>query len=183
LLYDGRIEEIDRKNTHKGDIIDYDGKSAVVITRGSKQTANVSKLNSLPDDAARVDVYDNAIANNGKIDIKSSAGKPQQLHHYLSNKNSKRSEQFTEKFKKITEKFKKITDKYGLDLDDKWNKDYLPHQGSHAKECHQYIYEQIQNIDDFAKGDKEVFKDLFEQTKQIVKDKPEMMYKNYWEIK
>ena len=46
--------------------------------------------------------------------------KPNQVHHFATNKSSK-----------YTSQFESITKKYGLDLDDSWNKALMPHQGRH----------------------------------------------------
>lgn len=73
LLVDGKVIEIDRKNTHVGDIIEHDGQSAIVITRGKNKTAKLKKLEGLSD-SDRVKVYEDALKNNGKIDVKGSTG-------------------------------------------------------------------------------------------------------------
>ena len=43
--------------------------------------------------------------------------KPNQVHHYATNKS-----------KTYTPQLEEIANRYGLDLDDAWNKDLLPHQ-------------------------------------------------------
>ena len=44
--------------------------------------------------------------------------KPNQVHHFATNKS-----------KKYTSQFESITKKYGLELDGDWNKQSMPHQG------------------------------------------------------
>lgn len=98
--------------------------------------------------------------------------KPIQNHHYATNKN-----------KKYTPQMEEITKKYGLDLDDDWNKDLLPHQGRHPEKYHKYILGRLDSFDKIARGDKEKFLKLYEQLKQEVREKPEMLYKEYWRDK
>lgn len=58
----------------------------------------------------------------------STSIKPNQMHHYATNKN-----------KSYTPQLEEIANRYNLDLDNAWNKDLLPHQGRHSNEYHQYI--------------------------------------------
>ena len=95
--------------------------------------------------------------------------KPDQLHHFATNKN-----------KKYTPELKKITDKYGLDLDGDWNKAMMPHQGRHPYAYHEYVLEEMRAFDAMAQGDVGVFKALYEGLKQEIKNNPEMLYKAYW---
>ena len=55
--------------------------------------------------------------------------KPNQVHHFATNKS-----------KKYTSQFENITKKYGLDLDDDWNKALMPHQGRHPYAYHDMLY-------------------------------------------
>ncbi len=62
-----------------------------------------------------------------RLSVKGGSGtKPEQLHHFATNKN-----------KTYTPQFEEIANKYGLDLDDAWNKEYMPHQGRHPNEYHE----------------------------------------------
>ena len=98
------------------------------------------------------------------------SSKPTQMHHYATNKNQT-----------YTSQFKKITDRYGLDLAGKWNKELLPHQGRHPNAYHDFVLDQMQQIDVIADGDKNLFLELFEENiKSVIRDNPEMLYKNYW---
>ena len=90
--------------------------------------------------------------------IGTSTSKPNQVHHYATDKN-----------KIYIQKFKNITDKYGLDLDADWNKDLLPHQGRHPNEYHDFVLEGMRNIDNIANGNQsrhDIFK-LLERDKGV----------------
>ncbi|NBJ71721.1 hypothetical protein D1839_20190 [Roseburia sp. 1XD42-34] len=101
-----------------------------------------------------------------------TAKKPLQRHHYATNKS-----------KKYTPKLEKITKKYGLDLDDDWNKELLPHQGRHPNAYHEFVLQRIIAFDKVAKGDKEKFLKLYEKLKEEVRKNPDMLYKDYWRSK
>mgnify|MGYP003505110701 CR=1 FL=1 len=75
----------------------------------------------------------------------------------MSNKNSK-----------YTQQFRQITDKYDLDLDKPWNKEKMQHQGRHPNEYHQWMLDNIIEIDKKANGNQEVFLNAFEEVKNIV---------------
>ncbi|MEN4013094.1 MAG: AHH domain-containing protein [Bellilinea sp.] len=92
---------------------------------------------------------------------------PSQLHHLITNKG-----------KYWPEIMRKMTDKYKLDLDDDWNKVALPgHSGSHTNWYHQWVHKRLQEIDAIAKGDKDLFLDLFtEFVKKPVLDNPRLPY-------
>ena len=103
-------------------------------------------------------------------DATNNPQKPKQVHHYATNKSQK-----------YTEAFKKIAEKYGLDLDDSWNKELLPHQGRHPNEYHEFVLDEMVQIDSIAQGNKDIFLELFEQNvKSIIRGNPEMLYKHYW---
>jgi cell division protein ZapA (FtsZ GTPase activity inhibitor) len=95
--------------------------------------------------------------------------KPEQLHHYATNKN-----------KTYTPQFDEITQKYGLDLDDVWNKELLPHQGRHPNAYHDYVLENMKQFDNIAQGDKDIFLKLYDGIKNNIKANPDMLYKDYW---
>ena len=112
-----------------------------------------------------------------KLDVELTAGyqsgsissKPNQIHHYATNKS-----------KTYTPQLEEITNKYGLGLDDAWNKDLLPHQGRHPNAYHEYILDSMKQFDDVAQGDKDIFLKLFDNLKDNVKSNPDMLYKDYW---
>ena len=104
----------------------------------------------------------------GKITEGGSGTKPEQLHHFATNKN-----------KTYTPQFEKIANKYGLDLDDAWNKEYMPHQGRHPNEYHEYVLDNMIEFDRIAQGDKNIFLKLYEKMKVHITDNPDMLYKDY----
>ena len=73
-----------------------------------------------------------------------------------------------------------IANMYELDLDDAWNKDLLPHQGRHPNDYHEYVLDSMKQFDNIAQGDKDIFLKLFDNLKNNVKSKPDMLYKDYW---
>lgn len=73
-----------------------------------------------------------------------------------------------------------IANRYELDLDDAWNKDLLPHQGRHPNAYHEYVLDSMKQFDNIAQGDKDIFLKLFDNLKNNVKSKPDMLYKDYW---
>ena len=95
--------------------------------------------------------------------------KPYQDHHFATNKS-----------KKYTSQFEAITKNYKLDLNGKWNREMLPHQGRHPNAYHEYVLENMQKFDRIAQGDTEVFLKLYDQMKQVIINNPEMLYKKYW---
>ena len=99
----------------------------------------------------------------------STTGKPNQVHHFATNKS-----------KKYTSQFENITKKYGLDLDDDWNKELMPHQGRHPYAYHDYVLDNIQKFDRIANGDKTKFLKLYDQMKRKIINNPGMLYKDYW---
>lgn len=76
---------------------------------------------------------------------------------------------------------KEITDKYGLDLDGKWNKGLLPHQGRHPNLYHRWVLEQMKIIDSKANLSQKVFVDFFKRDviEPVVKD-PQRLYKQWY---
>ena len=125
------------------------------------QEAQTSKVDDvkLKDDIKELD---NGIRN----------AKPNQIHHFATNKS-----------KKYTKIFEKIANKYKLDLDEVWNKELMPHQGRHPYAYHDYMLEQMKKIDMIANGDRNKFLKLYEQLKKKIIDKPEMLTKDYWKNK
>lgn len=98
-----------------------------------------------------------------------TATKPNQVHHYATNKS-----------KTYTPQLEEIANRYGLDLDDAWNKDLLPHQGRHPNAYHEYVLDSMKQFDNIAQGDKDIFLKLFDNLKNNVKSNPDMLYKDYW---
>lgn len=65
-----------------------------------------------------------------------SVTKPNQVHHYATNKS-----------KTYTPQLEEIANRYELDLDDAWNKDLLPHQGRHPNAYHEYVLDSMKQFD------------------------------------
>lgn len=115
-------------------------------------------------------IDDDQATPSGDVSIGNPAEKPKQVHHYATNKS-----------KKYTDSFEKIADKYGLSLDGDWNKELLPHQGRHPNDYHEFILDEMTQIDQIAQGNKEVFLDLFEENvKSVIRENPDMLYKKFW---
>ncbi|NRZ96919.1 AHH domain-containing protein [Clostridium tetanomorphum] len=95
--------------------------------------------------------------------------KPNQVHHFATNKS-----------KKYTQQFENVANKYGLDLDDVWNKQLMPHQGRHPYAYHEYVLREMTKYDNIARGDKDKFLKLYEQLKNKVMNNPDMLTKDYW---
>lgn len=70
---------------------------------------------------------------------------------------------------------------YGLDLNGDWNKESLPHQGRHPNAYHNFILDKMQEIDNIANGNKDVFLGLYEKNiKDVIRNNPDMLYSDYW---
>ncbi|MBC2369246.1 hypothetical protein HBP99_11410 [Listeria booriae] len=95
--------------------------------------------------------------------------KPMQMHHYATNKS-----------KTYTHQMENVTKKYGLDLDESWNKELLPHQGRHPNAYHEYVLDKLNTYDAIAQGDREIFLELYEELKFQIRVNPDMLYKEYW---
>ena len=126
------------------------------------------------EDARRADEIGNISQNSnvtgkGTLGESGSVTKPNQVHHYATNKS-----------KTYTPQLEEIANRYELDLDDAWNKDLLPHQGRHPNAYHEYVLDSMKQFDNIAQGDKDIFLKLFDNLKNNVKSKPDMLYKDYW---
>ena len=167
----------------------------VLLSKGLGEVKNVSKADDLVDVARTVDTLNDtvkiadeltdvakavdqvgdtadAVKTVEKLDDVIESGlktKPNQVHHFATNKS-----------KKYTSQFESITKKYGLDLDDTWNKELMPHQGRHPYAYHDYVLDNMQKFDRIANGDKRKFLKLYNQMKQKIINNPEMLYKDYW---
>ena len=120
-------------------------------------------VDAVADTAKAVDYVGDAVKS-------ASKAKPNQIHHFATNKS-----------KTYTHQFEEIVKKYGLDLDGVWNKEMLPHQGRHPNKYHDFVLENLKNIDDIANGDVNAFLEMFEcNVKGIIRDNPEMLYKTFW---
>lgn len=116
-----------------------------------------------------------AINNTPKSDVTlnhsdGSYAKPYQNHHFATNKN-----------KTYSPLMEKITNKYNLDLNDDWNIGRMPHIGRHPNYYHQWVLEQMIEIDKIPEMNTGRF--LYEFNLRIiqpVKNNPEMLYKDFW---
>ncbi len=71
--------------------------------------------------------------------------------------------------------------KYKLDLDDEWNKEYLPHRGRHPNEYHDFVLQGMRESDAVARGNQASFLEQFEaRVKQPVRENPGMLRKAWW---
>ena len=129
----------------------------------------VKKVDDVAEVAAETSDDMAKAASGAEKEAVSTAGKPQQVHHYATNKS-----------KTYTPQFEEITKKYNLDLDSKWNKDLFPHQGRHPNLYHDYVLESMKQFDEIAQGNKDIFLQLYESLKTNIKNNPEMLYKDYW---
>jgi len=97
--------------------------------------------------------------------------RPNQIHHYATNKS-----------KKYTQKMEEIAKKFGLSLDGAWNKESLPHQGRHPYAYHDFVLEGMKNAARESGGCADKFKELFEKyVKKPVRDNPDLLRKKGWE--
>lgn len=98
---------------------------------------------------------------------------PIQTHHILSNKHDTQ----------WTKLFNDIIEPYGLELHAAWNTIDIPHQPRrHPNAYHEWVHDQIRNINELADGSKEKFLELFnERVKKQVEEHPEMLFNDYWE--
>ena len=137
-----------------------------------------AKIGEVDDLARAGDVDDvapgvkNKRADVGKVNTESgnTSAKPNQVHHYATDKN-----------KTYTQMFRDIADKYGLDLDADWNKELLPHQGRHPNAYHDFVLDEMRNIDNIANGNKDIFLELYEsEIKSVIRENPDMLYSDYW---
>ena len=95
--------------------------------------------------------------------------KPNQDHHIATNKSDE-----------WTPVFEEIAGKYGLDLDDDWNIVSLPHQGRHPWEYHSLVEDAMNYADNVAAGNVKVFKDIWSEFAEFLKENPDMLYSNFW---
>ena len=96
---------------------------------------------------------------------------PSQLHHFGTNKSNT-----------YTPEMQKIADKYGLDLDDTWNKELLPHLGRHPNKYHDFVLDGMRRAAREAGKSKQKFLELFEKyVKEPIRQNPDLLRKMGWE--
>ena len=92
-------------------------------------------------------------------------------HHFATNKN-----------KQYTPEMEAIVGRYNLDLNGDWNIRRLPHRGRHPNNYHQWVLENIREINKMSNMNQTEFIRLFQEKVIIpVSNNPDMLYKRYWE--
>ena len=92
-------------------------------------------------------------------------------HHFATNKN-----------KQYTPEMEAIVGRYNLDLNGDWNIGKLPHRGRHPNNYHQWVLENIREINKMSNMNQTEFIRLFQEKVIIpVSNNPDMLYKRYWE--
>ncbi|MEW6173811.1 MAG: RHS repeat-associated core domain-containing protein [Bacillota bacterium] len=95
---------------------------------------------------------------------------PRQVHHYATNKH-----------KVFTPQLERIAKKYGLNLDEEWNKELLPHLGRHPNQYHEFVLEGMRRADREARGDKAKFLKLYKKyVREPIQQNPELLRKSGW---
>jgi len=93
----------------------------------------------------------------------------EQMHHFLTNKNTK-----------YTPQIAAIVTKYRLDLNAEWNKKLMPHLGRHPNIYHDFMLNSIRSIDKEANGDVQIFLSGFQKVKDFIISNPDKLYKRGW---
>ncbi len=106
------------------------------------------------------------------IDVAEGEGDlPEQVHHFATDKN-----------KIFTPQMEAIADKYGLDLDDAWNKELLPHLGRHPNSYHNFVLQGMQRAALEAGSNQKKFLELFElYVKQPIRNNPALLRAAGWQ--
>jgi hypothetical protein len=95
---------------------------------------------------------------------------PSQDHHFATNKN-----------KTYTPQMEDLAGRYGLDLDEIWNRELLPHLGRHPDEYHEFVLEGMKRAAREAGNDVNKFLKLFEKyVKAPVRQNPDLLRKDGW---
>jgi len=132
-------------------------------------------VDNVTDIAKAANSIDNIIDAGKSVDNLDVAKKlPIENHHFATNKN-----------KFFTPKFDDVLEKYGLDLNGSWNIDSMPHRGRHPNEYHDWVLDEIQNIDKSLGGcgngcSGDFIRAFSDQVIAPVKKNPIMVRKSYW---
>ena len=134
----------------------------------NKVASKVSQhLDDVVDDALDVGF----LRISAKGEVGEALKRPEQIHHYATNKHSTYTKQMEE-----------IAEEFGLKLDESWNKELLPHQGRHPDVYHEFVIEGMERAASEAKGSSSKFKELFNKyVKEPVRNNPELLRKKGWE--
>jgi hypothetical protein len=74
-----------------------------------------------------------------------------------------------------------LAGRYGLDLDEIWNRELLPHLGRHPDEYHEFVLEGMKRAAREAGNDVNKFLKLFEKyVKAPVRQNPDLLRKDGW---
>lgn len=118
---------------------------------------------------AATDINDTLGRDGGDVG-ETTSDLPDQLHHYATNKS-----------KMFTPQMKAIAEKYGLDLDEAWNKELLPHLGRHPNAYHNFVLQGMQRAAAEAGGNTEKFLELYElYVKQPIRSNPALLRAAGW---
>ena len=136
--------------------------------------AGLSKIDDAVKLARKADKIGDAVRTADKVGdtakvLKSS--RPNQVHHFATNKNSRYTKQMSD-----------IADKYGLKLDGDWNKELLPHQGRHPNDYHDFVLDGMNRASNEAGSDTSKFLELFDKyVKEPVRNNSDLLRKTGWE--
>ena len=107
------------------------------------------------------------VTQDGVLVHNNCRSKPQQIHHFATNKH-----------KYYTPLFEKIVKKYKLGLNGDWNKMLLLHQGRHVTSYHEFVMENMKRASKEAGRSKKRFLALYKQyVIDYVKSNPNILYK------
>ncbi len=78
------------------------------------------------------------------------------------------------------QKFKSIFDKYSIPMDDDANMVTLHHRGRHATEYHSYIWDLLQDFEEIAGTNSDIFKNLLIGLGEYLIDHNDLLYPSGW---
>ena len=84
------------------------------------------------------------------------------------------------KYGKWGQKFKTIFDKYDIRMDDDANMVSLHHRGPHAREYHGFIWDLLQDFDEIADSDSDIFKNLLRGLGEFLTEHNDLLYPSGW---
>jgi RHS repeat-associated protein len=147
-------------------------KAANAVDNAGDLARVVNSADNLVDTGKTIDTFVSAQKPVDKLIDSSKL--PLENHHFATNKN-----------KVFTPKFEAIVEKYGLDLNGSWNIDTIPHQGRHPNDYHNWVLDEMNNIEqvleDCGKGSSDEFIKLFtEKVITPVIKNPSIIKKSFW---
>jgi len=103
--------------------------------------------------------------------VRSGKALPNQIHHFATNKNSL-----------FTPQMEEIAGRFGLNLDDAWNKQLLPHLGRHPNAYHNFVLQGMIQAAAEANGDPAAFLRLFDiYVRQPIMNNTDLLRRAGWE--